>query len=666
MLNNLKIRQKLALLCSAFLLPIAFLTYLFIVQTQKDVNFASKELEGSSYFETLRVELMSVIATSQANGPTKDIEQAQTAVLAMDGSKGAIMNAGDSASKAADAVHGVLKLPKDSTADAYDAAIDAITDHMAKVEDGSNLTLDPDLDSYYTQDLATLKMPAVVSAASRALTASLPILDNASPSAEAMVAFLTAKGTFASALSGLDGDIASGERGNPDGSMKANLDAKYTGLVAKAADFSKLLDALAASDGNHPTKASLSAAQAAFHSSAREFWDVALLETNHLLEVRISGLDSKMYISLSITLVVFLASLGGAWWIAGSIANPIVGLRETMHEMAEGSIDTSVAFTERQDEIGGMATNVEVFRKGLVIARDLQKQLKIDATSKDARVKLLNSLTDTFEHDATGIAKVVASSATQMRAAAHSVTSVAHDAGTQTTQVATATSDISLGVQTVASAAEELSASITEISRQVAQAEDISKLATEEVERTNVIVSGLTKTADKIGEVVQLINDIASQTNLLALNATIEAARAGEAGKGFAVVANEVKNLASQTARATDEITAQIAAVQGETRNAVDAIQRIGGVIDQVRAISTSIATSVDEQGAATMEIAKNAQSVASGSMRVSSGIHDVTDAVTTTSAVATQVLAAADDLAQNAEMLQQHVVDFLSKVKEG
>jgi methyl-accepting chemotaxis protein len=259
--------------------------------------------------------------------------------------------------------------------------------------------------------------------------------------------------------------------------------------------------------------------------------------------------------------------------------------------------------------------------------------------------------------------EVVASAAEEMQASAQSMSSTAEETNTRSMAVAAASEEAAQNVQTVAAAAEELSSSINEISRQVSQSNTISQEAVEQAQKTNVTVQGLAEAAQKIGDVVNLINDIASQTNLLALNATIEAARAGEAGKGFAVVASEVKNLATQTAKATEEIAAQITSMQSVTTEAVTAIDSITNTIGKISEIAAAISTAVEEQGAATSEISQNVAQAAAGTSEVSENIAGVTQAAQESGQSAGQVLDAAKSLAEEGERMRQEVEAFLGKL---
>jgi methyl-accepting chemotaxis protein len=359
-----------------------------------------------------------------------------------------------------------------------------------------------------------------------------------------------------------------------------------------------------------------------------------------------------------------LIAIVAAVSLSRGIGRPVVQMTAAMGDLAEGNHAVEIPATDRGDEIGQMAKAVLVFKDNMIKAKELAAKEAEEQRRRELRTRKMDELTAAFDADVTLVLKTVSSAATEMQATASSMTATAEETSRQSTVVASASEEASTNVQTVASAAEELSASIAEITRQVAQSSQIAGKAVEDAERTDAEVRGLAEAAHKIGEVVQLITDIASQTNLLALNATIEAARAGEAGKGFAVVASEVKNLANETAKATEEITGQISGIQQATKDAVTAIQAIGKTIGQINEIASGIASAVEQQGAATQEIARNVQQAAAGTQEVSSNITGVSEAAGATGAAAEQVQTAAGELSQQSEILRSKVETFLSEIK--
>lgn len=273
-------------------------------------------------------------------------------------------------------------------------------------------------------------------------------------------------------------------------------------------------------------------------------------------------------------------------------------------------------------------------------------------------------IAETFEGNIKGVVETISSSATELEASAQTMTTVAEQTNERSGAVASASERASANVQTVATAAEELSASISEIGRQVTQSNTICGDAVEEAEHVNTTVKNLADGAQRIGEVVALINDIAEQTNLLALNATIEAARAGDAGKGFAVVANEVKSLANQTGKATEDIAAQISGIQGATQEAVGAIQGISKTIAKINEIAAAIAAAVEQQGTAIQEIARNVSQASTGTQEVSTNIASVSQIAAEAGQASGHVLAAARDLSNQSEMLRNEVDKFLKTIR--
>jgi len=358
--------------------------------------------------------------------------------------------------------------------------------------------------------------------------------------------------------------------------------------------------------------------------------------------------------------------LGGfaAWIIGTGISRPIRQITEVMKELAGGNKQIDIPGQDRLDEIGDMSKAVLVFKENMIKAEKLAAEEAEAVKRREQRAAKINELTAGFDQDMSVILKTLASAATEMESTATGMSSTAEETSRQSGIVAAAAEQASTNVQTVASATEQLSASIAEITQQVSQSSTVANRAVEDAEKTNIQIRGLAEAAQKIGDVVGLISDIAEQTNLLALNATIEAARAGDAGKGFAVVAAEVKNLATATSRATEDITNQITGIQNETDGAVTAIGTISSTITEISQISAAIASAVEEQGAATLEITRNVQEASVGTTEVTSNIVSVNEAAGSTGAAAEQVLSAASELSRESESLRHKVEAFLSAVR--
>ena len=365
--------------------------------------------------------------------------------------------------------------------------------------------------------------------------------------------------------------------------------------------------------------------------------------------------------------ILGIAIVGGciAWMISRSITRPLGQLGARMRALADGELDGQIPGVGRGDEVGAMAATVQIFQDNAMRMRELERsEAETQARVAADRRAAMERLAGDFERSVNGIVQSVSTAASGMQTTAQSMTSTASDASARAATVGAASQNASNNVGTVAAAAEELSGSVVEISRQVSRSTEIASKAVNDAERTNATVQVLSTGAEKIGEVIKLIHSIASQTNLLALNATIEAARAGESGRGFAVVASEVKALANQTAKATEEISAQVAAMQTSTSEAVASIGGITETISQMSEITVSISTAVEQQGGATREIARNIQSVAAGSNEISTHIGGVTTAAAATGKAASEVLANARELDTQSGMLRSAVDEFLVKVR--
>ncbi|GJE49054.1 hypothetical protein GOFOIKOB_2088 [Methylobacterium tardum] len=362
-----------------------------------------------------------------------------------------------------------------------------------------------------------------------------------------------------------------------------------------------------------------------------------------------------------------LAGLAAAVFIAvAGITRPLSRLVSVLQRMAQGEIDAEIKEAVRRDEVGAVGKAVEGIKA--MVARKAAEEAEVrriaDEAAQAERKRTMLELADGFEQAVGSIVGMVSSSATELQATAQTMTASATETANQSTAVASAAEEASANVQTVAAAAEELGSSVQEIGRQVLGSASLAQTAVGEADETQHLVQALTQAATRIGDMVGLISSIAGQTNLLALNATIEAARAGEAGRGFAVVAAEVKELAAQTAKATEEIGQQIGQIQGVTGQAVSAIDTIAARIREIDGVATTIAAAVEQQGAATQEIVRNVAQAATGTDEVTSNITGVARASEETGAAAAQVLGAAGELSRQSEHLGAEVSRFLATVR--
>ncbi|ALK10519.1 methyl-accepting chemotaxis protein [Blastochloris viridis] len=378
------------------------------------------------------------------------------------------------------------------------------------------------------------------------------------------------------------------------------------------------------------------------------------------LEAEVINAALKAGVATAMILAILISV---ALWTARSIVKPLQVLRTVMLDLAEGR-DTNVALdTNRKDELGEMAGAVLVFRDNAIKRVELEAQAKAEQAARAERQARVEAAIAAFRADVQTVLGALGVNVDGLEATAKALTAVAQEASEQAVSAAGASEQAAANVQSVASAAEELGSSVQEIGRQVAQTNDIVTRATEMAEKTNAQVGTLAASAQKIGDVVDLIRAIAEQTNLLALNATIEAARAGEAGRGFAVVAQEVKTLASQTAKATEDIGTQVTGIQTATAEAVQAIGAISATMDEVQRFTAGISAAVEQQGAATHEISRNVSEASAGTATVAQNVSTVTAAIGEANRSARHVLDSTGELAQAAQRLQQSVDTFLHQV---
>jgi methyl-accepting chemotaxis protein len=379
-------------------------------------------------------------------------------------------------------------------------------------------------------------------------------------------------------------------------------------------------------------------------------------ETTRQLSLVLTGLGG---VALALVLI-------GVILIAGSIARPLSVITATIKEVAEGADNVRVPHTDRGDEIGALARAIEIFRQAMDHNKNLNSQVSRDSQIREARGRHIETSVEAFRGAIGTVLRAVKDNAAAMRSSAQTITRVTSEANNEASAAAGATEQAASNVSTVAGAAEELSASVEEIGRQVRQSAAAVEQTGLRAEKSIAEIESLAAATQRIDGVLNLIHAIAEQTNLLALNATIEAARAGDAGRGFAVVAHEVKALAGQTAKATEEISQNVSLIQSSTKSAVDAVREIGHAVSGINEITTNISHAIGQQDAATREISSNAQGAAQGNATLVHNIGSLRDAIGQTSTVAASVLTASDELNATAETLSREVETFFDNLRAG
>jgi methyl-accepting chemotaxis protein len=399
--------------------------------------------------------------------------------------------------------------------------------------------------------------------------------------------------------------------------------------------------------------------------SVQQLVDGVQKETNASTFQARQQISYATMVMLALGIGTLLGSVLFVWrYVGGNILRRIRGLQRSMQLLSNGDLETEIFRSRQNDEIAAMSDTLQVFRDSMIKARALSADQDKDRAAKAERTSRIEARIAEFEATVRAALDNLQQSANSMQTTAQSMSSTADQSNALVGAVASAAEETSVNVQTVSAGTEELSSSIAEIGRQVVSSAEIARKAVAEAGATDTTMQGLADNASRISVVVDLIQVIASQTNLLALNATIEAARAGEAGRGFAVVASEVKSLASQTAKATDEIRGQIASMQDVTTSAVNAIRNIGQTIGEINDVTTAIAAAVEEQGAATREIARNIQHAAGGTTEVSGNIAGVSAASAEAGAAAAEVLNASAALRSEAEGLRGEIDAFLANIR--
>ncbi len=659
---TLAIRHKLACIVAMLLVPIALLAWLFVAQSRKDITFSAKESDGVHYLQAVWPLLVGATAVDAVTGGVRPSGEAFAARAGeLDEPMGSVAE-----SKAVgDALPSLAAERRDDRVVALLAALRGL---VTRIADGSNLTLDPDLDSYYLQNAVTVKLPDTVDQAAALLALVRGQRTAASLSDDDKADLMVRLGGFVAASGDAVSNLRSAFQGNPDGTVEARLAASTERFAAAAKTFSQAIDRVAREFRDDARRtgfdlAPVVAAHADLHRATDALWIATALDLDRLLEVRIAGFHWTLVSMLGISGIVVVLALAAAWAASRSIIRAIDRLDARIRHLGDQDLEAAIELADGRDEIAQIARAVAHFRDRTIerIAAANSDERRREMIAQERRAKtavadgirrsvgtIIAALGDLSHRIETQVATVSANAADTRRGLSGAIE-----------RLNTVTSD---GSQVV-SAVTELAASIGEIAAQTAQSVGASDHARDRAGAAGAVAERFGETSRKIGEISGLIADIASQTNLLALNATIEAARAGEAGRGFAVVASEVKALAGQTSKATGEIERQIADICTASADVSRTVGQIGEAITAMSAFSTAVAGAVEEQNVATREITDSLHRTNGATRGAVDAINHLPRMAEETDRAAANLSGLASDLSGEADHLSAEIERLLAEL---
>ena len=691
MLSRLNIRNRMVIILITFLIPLGILTFKVNSQLAAAIDFSTQEAKGVEYVKPLFSLLNEVadyqMARLQHNLGTGSIEEVKQGEATIQGLMDSLREIDARHREDLEFTPEGLKKHKQAevtfanlekkwaaiqasptySAEAFTSILTDLQNMIKHAGDASNLILDGDLDTYYLVDVnfnvfaALLKDVAEIkSVGYMALQGNGGVLDTGAIDIVRPLADLMEKSYLTHAKASIDTSINVDTNFNGiNHALQNSIPEKLAGFEKVTKDANAILTSLI--KGGSADASAFITVMDGPHDGTAELAITTLDALGEMIDVRVAVLK---FIMTQLALLIAVA-LGLFFIVANSVTRPINAMTNVMSKLANGDTSVQIPSTDAKDEVGEMARTVVVFKDNMIHAETLrteQEAMKLRA-AEEKRVTM-NQMADNFEASVKTVVTGVSASATQMRGNAERLNQLAGETKSNSAIVSSSATEAAQTATQVAAAAEELTAAIGEISAQVQKSSGVATQASAQAESINQSMHLLVDKSNRVGEVIQFITNIASQINLLALNATIESARAGEAGRGFAVVASEVKNLANQTAKATEEIVQQVQSMQEATHEAVESVGQIIAIIGEISSSTAGVAAAVEEQSAATNEISRNIAHTASGTNEISRSIVAVEQGADETGTSSRQVLDSAKALSDQSAALSQKVDEFLRTVR--